>query len=202
MDPNSYDDDGRTPLMKAAIEGDLEEVERLLGLGADPEMKDLKWGTTTAEDYAARLSSQSEAHRKVRERLAEACEGSGSIKETRARAGDEILMGGTPDEQRTSWPYETVRAPTGNYVTRIKSSLFCWAAVGAFATGIYLVSQEVMFGGFLILTISPCLLLYPLVRMMFGGKDSIGSAVVTVVAEEYLKSKAKDAVEKSSRRRR
>lgn len=66
---NEYDENGRTPLMNAAIAGDYDEVKRLLELGANPDIADRDWGTTKAEDYAGREAKDSEVHRKIEELL-------------------------------------------------------------------------------------------------------------------------------------
>jgi hypothetical protein len=102
----------------------------------------------------------------------------------------------------SSWPYETVHMVTGNHVTRLRSTLFYWGAAASFITGIILLSNELLVGGFLALTLAPCLLLYPLIRFLFGGKDSIAAAVTTVVVEEVLKGEIQKAADKLSRKRR
>jgi ankyrin repeat protein len=45
-DPNTPDDDGATPLHHAAWDGDLILIERLLDAGADPTIRDTRFGTT------------------------------------------------------------------------------------------------------------------------------------------------------------
>ena len=102
----------------------------------------------------------------------------------------------------SAWPYETVRALNGNHITRLRSSLFYWGALISFIIGVILVSRESLGGGFLVLTLTPCLLLYPLIRLLFGGKDSIGGVVTTVIVEEFVKGEIFKAAEKSSRRKR
>ena len=71
MDINKYNNNGHTPLMEAAMNGDYDEVKRLLELGADPNITDQKWGTAKAEDFAGRKSENSAAHRKTQELLVE-----------------------------------------------------------------------------------------------------------------------------------
>lgn len=51
---NGYDKDGLTPLMRAVREVNLEKVKSLLSQGADPVIKDDRFGTSTASDYAIR----------------------------------------------------------------------------------------------------------------------------------------------------
>lgn len=107
-----------------------------------------------------------------------------------------------PDSERKVWILETVRASSGNHVTRVKSSLFYWGAAVSLAVGIFLLSREVLVGATLVLTLLPCLLLYPLIRFLFGGKDSLGAAVVTVVVEEFLKGEIKKAADRSTNRKK
>jgi len=107
-----------------------------------------------------------------------------------------------PGSEGKAWIFETVRAPSGNYVTRLKSSLFYWGAVVSLAVGVFLISREVFVGATLVLTLVPCLLLYPLIRFFFGGKDSLGAAVVTVVVEEILKGEIKKAADRSTNRKK
>jgi len=56
-----------------------------------------------------------------------------------------------------------------------------------------------LLGGFLVLTLAPVLLIYPLVRFLFGGKDSAVAVVTTVIVEEVLKHQIKKAIDKSSK---
>lgn len=107
--------------------------------------------------------------------------------------------GESPDSR---WSYETVRVFSGNYVTRLRSALFYWTALLSFITGSVLLYHDFMVGGFLVLTLAPCLLLYPLIRFLFGGKDSVGAVVTTAIAEEILKGEILKASEKSSRRKK
>ena len=96
---------------------------------------------------------------------------------------------------------EKYRTERGETVKRVKSSVYYWIGLACFALGIYLIYSKVLFGAFLVLTAFPFFFLYPLVRFLFGGKDSIGAALVTAVVEETLKSEIKKATSKKERRK-
>lgn len=98
--------------------------------------------------------------------------------------------------------YETVKAINGNKVTRLRSSLFYWGGLASIGIGIYLIAEEIVFSGFLVLTLGPFLLLYPFVRFFIGGKDSVGGVIASAVAEEVLKAKIEDAFTKKYKRGR
>ncbi len=102
----------------------------------------------------------------------------------------------------TPWPYETFRSMEGGSTNRLRSSVFYWGVLISLIAGIALVSNEVLAGGFLVLTLAPCLFLYPLIRFLFGGKDSVGAAITTVIAEELLKREIIKATEKISKSKR
>lgn len=51
---NGYDANGHTPLMRAVMEINPEQVASLLAQGADPKIKDGNFGTSTASDLAVR----------------------------------------------------------------------------------------------------------------------------------------------------
>jgi hypothetical protein len=98
--------------------------------------------------------------------------------------------------------YETVHAFSGNDVVRVRSSLFYWGALSAFITGVTLFYYGFRPGSFLVMTLTPCLLLYPLVRFLFGGKDSVGAVITTVVVEEVVKRQILKALDDPSKRKR
>lgn len=98
--------------------------------------------------------------------------------------------------------YETVDAINGKKVTRLKSSLFYWGGLLSMGVGVYLISEEIRVGGFLVLTLGPFLLLYPAVRFFIGGKDSVGGVIATAVVEEVLKHKIESALTNKGKRRR
>ena len=72
---------------------------------------------------------------------------------------------------------------------RLKSSVILWMGALCIPLGIYLVAtHEIYFGAFLIMTLSLCLLLYPIIRFFLsGGKDSIAAVVTEIVVEEVTK---------------
>jgi hypothetical protein len=61
---NKYDENGDTPLIRATISGDYEEVRRLLISGADKEIGDDTWGNTPLT-IAQRKSHSSATHREI-----------------------------------------------------------------------------------------------------------------------------------------
>jgi len=97
--------------------------------------------------------------------------------------------------------YETVETLRGNRIERIKSSLFYLIGFCCLAVGLLLIMEEIWFGAFLILTAGPCFFLYPIVRFLFGGKDSVGAVVATVVIEEMIKSSIEDIGKRKRKRR-
>lgn len=91
---------------------------------------------------------------------------------------------------------ESYKTSDGKTVKRVRTSVFIWSAFGCLALGIYLVSYQILFGAVLAITAFPFLLLYPLIRALFGGKDSIGAVIVTAVVEETLKHEVTKAARK------
>jgi len=87
--------------------------------------------------------------------------------------------------------HETVDTLRGNKTTRIKSSLFYFLGWLCLSVGILLITEEIWIGAFFVLTACPWFFLYPPVRFLFGGKDSVAAVVGTVVIEEILKSNIK-----------
>ena len=74
--------------------------------------------------------------------------------------------------------------------TMIKTPIILICGVLSIPLGLHLlVTHDMLLGGFLIITVAPCLFLYPLIRFLFfGGKDSVAAVVTTVVVEEVTKS--------------
>ena len=78
---------------------------------------------------------------------------------------------------------------------RVKTSIIIFAGISCVPLGILLLSNEIWFGGTLILTAFPCFLIYPFIRFLFfGGKDSVAAVVTTVVVEEVTKASIKSAL--------
>ena len=69
MDINEYDNEGLTKLMHASIDGDYDEVVKLLELGADPNITDNDFGSTKAVQFAGRRADSSNEHKKIYELL-------------------------------------------------------------------------------------------------------------------------------------
>ena len=99
--------------------------------------------------------------------------------------------------------FEEYESGDGEKIQRVKSGIFYWSSFWSFIIGVILVTNEVFRTGVtLILTACPVLALYPLVRFLFGGKDSVWSAVSTFVLEEFLKGQAFDFIERKKRKKK
>jgi hypothetical protein len=83
--------------------------------------------------------------------------------------------------------YETILSLNGSRVRRLKSNLFYFLSTFSFIFGVALLISEKPLGFFLLFTLFPIFLIYPLVRFCFGGKDSLAGVVVTVVTSELMK---------------
>jgi hypothetical protein len=109
----------------------------------------------------------------------------------------------TGELHKAPWPHEKISSmKDGTTTTRIRGSVFLWGAIISFIVGVFLVANERYIGGVLILTVFPCLLIYPIIRAFWGGKDGIGAAITTVVVEEFIKKEIIKSIEKKSRNRR
>ena len=97
---------------------------------------------------------------------------------------------------------ESYKASDGKTVRRVKKSVYLWAAIACLVSGFYLISHQFTIGGFLVLTVFPFLLLYPFVRAVFGGKDSIGQAIAKEVVEAVVEGTGENAVRKAANRNR
>ena len=91
---------------------------------------------------------------------------------------------------------------SGEKVQRIKSGIFYWSSFWALIIGVVLVANEFFIGVALIFTACPVLALYPLVRFLFGGKDSVWSAISTFIFEELLKRQAVNFIEGKKRKKK
>jgi hypothetical protein len=98
-------------------------------------------------------------------------------------------------------PYwnETVINYKGEKVVRIKSNFFYLIGLLSVVAGILMISYQIPGGVFLFL-ICTIFFLYPAVRFLFGGKDSLAGALTTVVVDAYIKSKIEDSVKKRKKK--
>jgi len=85
--------------------------------------------------------------------------------------------------------YEEVETLKGQKIQQIKSSIFYRTGWVCLILGIVLISNEMWSGGSLVLTVFLCLMLYPLIRFLLGGKDGLLPMVITFIVEEVLKNK-------------
>ena len=97
--------------------------------------------------------------------------------------------------------YEEFETLRGRKINRIKSGVFYLSGLVFLIIGVVLLANREYIGASLIITVSPCLMLYPLVRFVFGGKDSLGAVVATVVVEEVLKNEVSKIGKKKKRKR-
>lgn len=98
--------------------------------------------------------------------------------------------------------YEEIETLRGRRVKRVKTSVFYWSGLVFFIVGVVLIYHEMMMGALLILTLFPCLMLYPIVRFLFGGRDSLGAVVTTAIVEEVLKNEIKNIGQDKKKRKR
>ena len=88
-------------------------------------------------------------------------------------------------------------------LTRIKTSVIVTSGLLCVPFGIWMLSEELLFGGGMIITICPCLLIYPMIRgLFFGGKDSFAAAATTVIVEEVTKAGISSAVRKMEEKKK
>ncbi len=95
--------------------------------------------------------------------------------------------------------HETVVSIEGKDVTRIRSSAFYLSGVASIVLGVILVANEVYIGLTLILVVAPFVLMYPLIRALMLGKDSIGVVLVTAFLDYWLNKKLRSDSTKDSR---
>lgn len=103
---------------------------------------------------------------------------------------------------------ETVRNLNGQPVERVRTNLILRATYLLIFISIVFIwaglsyDKAIFFnvGIFALLTVTPFLLLYPLIRFFIGGKDSLLGIALTVAIEVGLKNKINKAIEKHERR--
>ena len=97
------------------------------------------------------------------------------------------------------WWHETVINYNGQKVIRIKSSLFYFIGIISVVTGILMIINQIPGGTFLFLNCT-IFFLYPAIRFLFGGKDSIAGAITTVIVDVYIKSKIEKSIKKQRKK--
>jgi hypothetical protein len=96
---------------------------------------------------------------------------------------------------------EIVEDLTGKKIKRYKSGNVYILGCLFLIIGTALLSNGSMgLGLFMVLTLFPICMLYPAVRFLFGGKDSVGAVVATAVVEEVLKNKIKKSFENKKKK--
>ena len=93
----------------------------------------------------------------------------------------------TDESDKDSDILETVRDHEGGEHRRVRSSNIYLLGLLFLFGGLFLLKNGITFGGFMSLTLFPICMLYPLVRFLFGGKDSVAAVLTTAVVEEVLK---------------
>ena len=96
---------------------------------------------------------------------------------------------------------ESVVSLSGREIIRIRSSLFYCLGLLSIAVGVLLFINNIS-GGMFFLTNSTILFLYPLVRFLFGGKDSLAGFISTIILDAFLKHKFDAYLEKKRKKRR
>ena len=87
--------------------------------------------------------------------------------------------------------FEEIILSDGKTIKRLKSSVFYWLSLISFLIGIEFIDRGYGFF-FLIITLAPFFLLYPLFRYLFGGRDSIASVIFTFIINEIFKESLKN----------
>jgi hypothetical protein len=103
---------------------------------------------------------------------------------------------------------ETVVNLHGKPVERVRTTLILRTAYLLIFISIILLWAGLVYGKsilfnvglFALLTVTPFLLLYPLIRFFIGGKDSLLGIALTVAIEAGFKNKIKKAIKNHERR--
>lgn len=102
----------------------------------------------------------------------------------RRDANREVIQRGQYTSGLGSWCCEVVTSGRENYAKRLKSAVFYWAGVIAFMSGLAMLHQEYVKGAILALALTPCLMLYPMFRFLFGETGSADSRAVRTAIKE------------------
>ena len=115
-----------------------------------------------------------------------------------------VFVGGAFSKAVKAVLFEEVKTFYGELVPgRLRTSTILVGGLLCIPFGIWLLTDGLYIGATLILTICPCLFLYPIIRFLFfGGKDSVAGVVTTVIAEEVAKAAVSSAIQKKSKRKK
>ena len=98
---------------------------------------------------------------------------------------------------------EDYKTLNGGIKKRVRSSVFLFMSLLSLIFGLFLLDLGYLkLGVFCWITLFPIFLLYPIIRFLFGGKDSLAAAVGTVVIEEVVKSQIIKKIEKSGKKKK
>jgi len=91
---------------------------------------------------------------------------------------------------------ELHKSHSGQEFWRIKSSVFYWLSFASVIICLGIIDSPWGMDHFLpvfslLVFWAPCFALYPLVRLLFGGKDGLLPAIATAMIEEVIKVKVK-----------
>jgi hypothetical protein len=115
-----------------------------------------------------------------------------------------LILGNAINETVRRIFFESVRTVGGKEgPIRVRTTILLISSLLCIPMGFWLVTDEVMIGAAMVLTLCPCLFLYPVVRGLFyGGQDSVAGVVTTVIAEEVIKATMSSSIRKAEKKRR
>ena len=100
----------------------------------------------------------------------------------------------TEHENEVSGVTEIVEDWTGKKIKRYRSDHIYALGLMFLLVGMALIAMDFSFGFTMVAVLFPICMLYPTVRFLFGGKDSIGAVIVTAILTNpatYKKKKKK-----------
>lgn len=128
------------------------------------------------------------------------------LKEYRKRAYGESFIDPFPwfatNFPKENWLHETIDTSKHGQVIRVKSSIIYLIALTSFILGLVFFNYDFpIVGGILTLLVMPTLLLYPMLRFLFGGRGGAIPMAAAFVAQNVLKYKILKWLENKDRSR-